>query len=177
MTGVSPPTAGRRSLANRIDAATTRQLLDRFRDWLRERHLPITRQRDLVAQAVFATSGHLSVDAIHRRLRGLGHKVGTATIYRSLDVLVQAGLVRAHDFGEGYRRYEPMFSAGQHGHLICGRCGTVTEFSTDRMERALALIADEHEFHHQRHRVELHGLCRACREADIGAIVRAGRTR
>ncbi|MEO5824908.1 MAG: Fur family transcriptional regulator [Gemmatimonadales bacterium] len=137
----------------------------------------MTRQRDVVAQAVFAGGGHLSVDAIQRRLRGLGHRVGTATIYRSLDVLVQSGLVRAHDFGEGYRRYEPMFSSGQHGHLICARCGTVTEFSTDRMERALALIADEHEFQHQRHRVELHGLCRACREADIGAIVRAGRPR
>lgn len=152
-------------------------MLERFRDWLRERHLPITRQRDVVAQAVFSGVGHLSVDAIQRRLRSLGHKVGTATIYRSLDVLVQAGLVRVHDFGEGYRRYEPMFSADQRGHLICARCATVTEFATDRMDRALALIADEHEFQHQRHRVELHGLCRACREADIGAIARAGRPR
>lgn len=155
--------------------AAGKELVERFRAWLRDRHLPITRQRDLVARAVFSGGGHLSVDGIQRRLRGLGHRVGTATIYRSLDVLVQCGLVRAHDFGEGFKRYEPMLSPGQHGHLICARCGNVTEFSTERLERALAIVADEHGFQHQRHRVELHGLCRACREADIGAIVRAGR--
>ena len=159
------------------DDAVRGELLERFRQWLRDRHLPITRQRDLVARAVFSGGGHLSVDGIQRRLRGQGHRVGTATIYRSLDVLVQCGLVRAHDFGEGFKRYEPMLSPAQHGHLICGRCGTVTEFSTERLERALAIVADEHGFQHQRHRVELHGLCRACREADIGAIVRAGRAR
>ncbi len=157
------------------DDAAARDLLERFRQWLRDRHHPITRQRDLVARAVFSSAGHLSVDGVQRRVRSLGHNVGTATIYRSLDTLVQCGLVRAHDFGEGFKRYEPMRSPGQHGHLVCARCGSVTEFSTERLERALSIVADETGFQHQRHRVELHGLCRACREADIGAIVRAGR--
>lgn len=154
-----------------------RELLERFRRWLRDRHLPVTRQRDVVAHTIFESDDHLSVEEIQRQLRDRQVRVGTATIYRSLEVLLQSGLVRSHDFGEGFKRYEAMAGGGQHGHLICGRCGGVTEFSTERFERILPIVADEHGFQYQRHRVEVHGLCRACREADFGALARAGRTR
>ena len=156
------------------DAAAER-LFERFHRWLRERHLPITRQRDMVARAVFAGGELLSVDGVERRLRDRGQSVGTATVYRSLDMLVESGLVRAHDFGEGYKRFEPLLSPGQHGHLICSRCGRVTEFSTERFERALPMIADEHGFQHHTHRVEIRGLCVTCRDADAATVERAAR--
>lgn len=151
------------------------RLFDRFHRWLRERHLPITRQRDMVARVVFAGGEQLSVDGVERRLRELGERVGTATVYRSLDVLVDSGLVRAHDFGEGFKRFEPLRTPGQHGHLVCSRCGRVTEFSTERFERVLPMIADELGFQHQTHRVEIRGLCQACRDADVATLGRAGR--
>ncbi len=156
--------------------AAAKLLLVRFHRWLRDRHQPITPQRDRVAQAIFAGGEHLSVDGIQRRLRDERVRVGTATIYRALDVLLESGLVRAHDFGEGFKRYEALRSPGQHGHLICSRCGRVTEFATDRFERLLPLVADEHQFQHQTHRVEIRGLCRVCRDADAGALSRASRT-
>jgi Fur family ferric uptake transcriptional regulator len=159
------------------DKAPGRDLLERFRRYLRERHLPATRQRDLIARIVLTSREHLSVDGIERRLRDEGENVGVATIYRSLDTLVESGLVRAHDFGEGFRRFEPMHASAQHGHLVCSRCGEVTEFSTERFERLLPMVSDEHGFQHQRHRVEIHGLCRTCRAADIAAVARAGRPR
>ncbi len=87
-------------------------LFERFHRWLRERHLPITRQRDMVARVVFAGGEHLSVEGVERRLRERGEQIGTATVYRSLDMLVESGLVRAHDFGEGFRRFEPLLSPG-----------------------------------------------------------------
>jgi Fur family ferric uptake transcriptional regulator len=155
----------------------SQQLFERFHRWLRERHLPITRQRDMIARVVFAGGEHLSADGVQRHLRDQGHRIGTATVYRALDVLVESGLVRAHDFGEGYRRFEALLTPGQHGHLVCSRCGRVTEFSTDRLERLLPIVADEHGFQHQTHRVEIRGLCGTCREADAGALVRAGRPR
>ncbi|MEO6055357.1 MAG: transcriptional repressor, partial [Gemmatimonadales bacterium] len=75
-------------------------LLERFRRYLREHRQPVTRQRDLVAQTVFCSDDHPSVEAIRRSLRERGEHVGTATVYRTLDVLIESGLVRAHDFGE-----------------------------------------------------------------------------
>jgi Fur family transcriptional regulator, ferric uptake regulator len=144
-------------------------LLERFRRYLRDRHLPVTRQRDLVAQAIFLSDDHPSVDGIRRVLRERGEHVGVATVYRTLDVLVESGLVRAHDFGEGFRRYEPMPSQTHHEHLICERCGRVVEFQHERLERMLPVLADEHGFQHQRHRVEIYGVCRECRQRELEA--------
>jgi Fur family ferric uptake transcriptional regulator len=145
-------------------------LLERFRHYLRDQHLPVTRQRDLVAEIVFLSEDHLSVDEIERRIRVRGERVGTATVYRTLDVLVQSGLVRAHDFGQGFKRYEPMPAPSVHEHLICERCGNVNEFRNEQLERMLHLIADERNFHHRRHRVEVYGLCPACRQLDLESI-------
>ena len=142
-------------------------LLDRFRRYLRDQRLPVTRQRDCVAEVVLFSEDHLSVDQIRRRLKDRGERVGTATVYRTLDVLVDSGLVKAHDFGEGFKRYEPMPAQAHHEHQICVHCGRVTEFSNERLERMLPIIADEHGFQHQRHRVEIYGLCRECQRAGL----------
>jgi Fur family transcriptional regulator, ferric uptake regulator len=142
-------------------------LLDRFRRYLRDHRLPVTRQRDLVARIVFLSEDHPSVDAIIRRLRERNEAVGTATVYRTLEVLVESGLVRAHDFGEGFKRYEPVSAQAHHEHLICERCGNVVEFQNERLERMLPSIADEHAFQHSRHRVEIYGVCRDCLRREL----------
>jgi Fur family ferric uptake transcriptional regulator len=77
-------------------------LLERFRRYLRDHRQPVTRQRDLVAQAVFLSADHPSVDGIRRALKERGEHVGTETVYRTLEVLLQSGMVRAQDFGEGF---------------------------------------------------------------------------
>ena len=115
----------------RLDKAEGAALLERFHRYLREHHQPVTRQRDLVAQVVFRSEDHLSVDAIRRQLKHDGERVGTATVYRTLDLLVESGLVRAHQFGEGFKRYEPVAAQADHEHLICERCGKVAEFEYD----------------------------------------------
>jgi len=143
-------------------------LLERFRRYLRDHRQPVTRQRDRVAETVLTSDDHLSADQIRRRLTEAGEAVGLATIYRTLDLLVESGLVRAHDFGQGYRRFEPMPAQAHHDHLICVRCGKVEEFMHDRLERMLPIIADEYGFQPQRHRVELYGVCRDCQRRGLG---------
>lgn len=139
--------------------------LERFRRHLRDRRLPVTRQRLAVAEILFAAEDHPSVEDIDRRLRARGVPVGTATLYRTLDLLVDGGLARAHDFGADFRRYEPM--AAPHDHLVCRRCGRVVEFGNERLERMLRMTADELRFHYQEHRVEVHGQCVDCRSRDL----------
>jgi Fur family ferric uptake transcriptional regulator len=151
----------------RLDKGEGAALLERFRRYLRDHRQPVTRQRDTVARIVFLSDDHLSVQGIARSLKAQGEQVGTATLYRTLDLLVESGLVRAHDFGEGFRRYEPMPSQAHHEHLICERCGRVIEFQNERLERMLPVIADEHAFQHQRHRVEIYGVCRECRQREL----------
>jgi len=143
------------------------ELLERFRGHLRTRRLPLTRQRDRIASLVFQAEDHPSVADIQRELAGADQSIGTATVYRTLDLMVESGLVRAHDFGEGFKRYEPMPAHQGHEHLICLRCNRVVEFTNERLERMLPIISDEHSFVHQRHHVEIYGLCSECRTHDL----------
>jgi Fur family transcriptional regulator, ferric uptake regulator len=154
----------------RLDKGEGAALLERFRRHLREHHQPVTRQRDLVAQIVFHSSDHLSVEGIRRELQQMGERVGLATVYRTPDLLVESGLVRAHEFGQGFKRYEPMADQTHHEHLICEDCGRVVEFANERVERMLPVLADEHGFQHRRHRVEIYGICRSCRQRELGPL-------
>lgn len=138
---------------------------ERFRRLLRERRLPVTRQRLAVAEVLLAATDHPTVEELDRRLRARDEVVGLATLYRTLDLLAASGLARQHDFGDGVRRYEPM--GAPHDHLICRRCGRVAEFGNERLERMLRMTADELRFHYQEHRVEVHGLCAECRGRDL----------
>ena len=142
------------------------EALEIFRRYLRERSLPVTSQREQVAQVLFAAGGHLSVEDLEGLLRKRGLHVGKATIYRTLDLLAQSGMVHERDFGEGFRRYERVPGHPHHEHLICLRCGKVVEFSNERLEKMKELIAEEYGFQHRHHRLEIYGVCRECQQRE-----------
>jgi len=145
-------------------------LQEGLRRYLRDHSLPVTHQREAIAAAIFTANAHVSVGDIERSLRERGVAAGKATVYRTLDLLVRAGLVQEHDFGEGFKRYEPMVAESHHEHLICLNCGKVVEFSNDRIERMKQLIADQYGFRHHHHRLEIYGVCRDCQRRDAVAL-------
>lgn len=153
-----------------LTSAEAADLLDRFHRYLAEHRLPVTQQRDLIAGVIFAAPDHLSAAAVHQRLAQRGKRIGIATVYRTLDLLVESGLIRLHEFGDGFRRYEGATPQGSHGHFVCAVCGGVEEFTNERLERMLPIIADEHHFRYRRHRVELHGTCRDCQHRALEAL-------
>jgi Fur family ferric uptake transcriptional regulator len=133
-----------------------------FRAYLREHNLPITAQRLAIADVLLESVRHLSVEDVAEELDTRRLRVGTATVYRTLELLVRSGLVVERDFGEGFRRYEPARDAPHHEHLICLRCGAVREFRDERLERMTTLLAEAHGYIRQRHRLVIHGVCEAC---------------
>lgn len=139
--------------------------LAEFRRYLSDHSLPATRPRLAVAEVLFYADEHLSADDVAKRV-ARRNRVGTATVYRTLDLLVSSGLVREHDFGEGFKRYEPVVGGQAHEHCICSSCGRVMEFSNDRLERMIALLAEEVAFRPHHHRLEIYGLCRECQQAN-----------
>ncbi len=134
-----------------------------FRRYLREQGLPVTPQREIVAETIFGSTGHLSVEDIENALRGSGERIGKATIYRTVEILVRSGLVEEHDFGEGFKRYEHLFGTTPvHEHLICINCHEVVEFQSPDVVRIQAEAATMHGFQPVRHRLEIYGLCGSC---------------
>ncbi len=147
-------------------ASDTSLFVRLFGRYLREQGLPITQQREVVAEVVFSTDEHLSVDEIEETLRERGERIGKATIYRTLDLLVRSQLVEEHDFGEGFKRYEHRLSPQPvHEHLICVECGGVWEFQSPELQEVEARVGRQYDFQPTRHKLEIYGLCRACQEA------------
>ncbi len=137
-------------------------MTEAFRAYLREHNLPITAQRLAIADVLMESGRHLSAEEVARELNARRLRVGTATVYRTLELLVRSGLVVERDFGEGFRRYEAARDAPHHEHLICSRCGRVREFRDERLERMTTLLAEAHGYVRQRHRLVIHGICDAC---------------
>jgi Fur family ferric uptake transcriptional regulator len=139
-----------------------------FRRYLREQGLPVTQQREVVADLVFSTPGHLSVEDIESALRGQGERIGKATIYRTMEILVRSGLVEEHDFGEGFKRYEHLFGQQPvHEHLVCTACSKVVEIRSPEVVHLQEQAAREHGFLPTRHRLEIDGVCADCQARGV----------
>lgn len=138
---------------------------ERFRAFLREQNLPVTSQRLVIGDLLLNAPGHLSAEDVASQLSEKGQVVGLATIYRTLDLLVNSGLVVERDFGEGFKRFEPARNLPHHYHLTCTVCGSVTEFLDERIEQMIRTAAAARGFVPSRHRLLVHGTCRDCRGA------------
>lgn len=137
-------------------------VVDRFVGYLREHNLPVTAQRLAIAEVLLTSHRHLSAEEVAQEVGARGKPVGTATVYRTLDTLLESGLVVERDFGEGFRRFEPARDIPHHEHLVCTQCGKVEEFRDERLERMTTIVAESRGFARQRHRLVIHGVCRDC---------------
>ncbi len=99
--------------------------------------------------------------------------MGKATVYRTLNLLVEVGLAAEHDFDEGFKRYEMQVGPAHHDHLICTSCGKIVEIQHAELDRAQQQIADEHGFHVLTRQTKLYGLCEIC-DAESGDAFRTG---
>jgi Fur family transcriptional regulator, ferric uptake regulator len=140
----------------------TDSAVESFRGYLREHNLPVTAQRLAIAEVILSSDRHLSAEEVAAELTARGAAAGTATVYRTLELLVKSGLAVERDFGEGFRRYESARDIPHHEHLLCTVCGRVTEFRDERLERMTTLIAETHGFARQRHRLVIYGVCAEC---------------
>lgn len=154
----------------RFGPANIEPYLAIFGRYLREQGLGVTQQRRAVARAVFSSPRHQSVDELEGVLRRDGMRLGKATIYRTLDLLVRSGLVEEHDFGEGFKRFEHRLSRDPvHHHLVCIESGEVIEFRSEALQTIVEETAARHGFRTTHHKLVIFGLSRASQES--GAAV------
>jgi Fur family ferric uptake transcriptional regulator len=145
-------------------------VIERFRAWMAERQLPLTPQRLAIADLLLNSDRHLSAEELSAALAERGLKVGTATVYRTIDVLLESGFVVERNRGEGFRRFEANRDLPHHEQLLCTVCGVVEEFRDASLERMTHRVADAHGFVRERHRLVIYGICANClRAAAAGA--------
>lgn len=135
---------------------------DVLRKFIAEKALKSTKQREIIADIFFNTKVHISLDELLFKVRRKSPKVGYATVYRTMKLLVECGLAAERHFGDGQSRYEPASEEGHHDHLICTECGKIIEFENQVIEDIQAEVAKEKNFVVTNHKLELYGVCNKC---------------
>ena len=143
--------------------ALTQQQLEEvyniFRVFLKKRNLRQTPERFVVLEAIYATDDHVDADELYLRLKQRGDRVSRATVYNTLDLLLDCDLVVRHQFGKNQAKYERAYSYWQHDHLICLDCNEVMEFCDPRIQSIQEMVAEIYQFEIKNHALNLYGHC------------------
>lgn len=132
--------------------------------YLSKEGLKQTKQRLAVVEQFLKVRSHVDVESIHATLRKKGMNIGLATIYRTLNMLKDAGLVHQHFFSDGRAVFEIASPDTHHDHLVCTVCGQIDEFENDAIEQIQQQIAAEMGYVLESHRLELYGRCKTCQK-------------
>jgi Fur family ferric uptake transcriptional regulator len=122
-----------------------------------EQGLKMTEQRRVIAKVLSDSNDHPDVEMLYERASQVDSKISIATVYRTVRLFEEAGIIEKHDFGDGRARYE---EAGEshHDHLIDMRSGKVIEFTNEEIERLQVKVAQELGYDLIDHRLELYCL-------------------
>lgn len=139
--------------------------LEILRDFLKSRGYRFTPEREAVAREAFGRHDHFTVDELYLGLRKK-RRISRASLYRTIPLLIQAGLLSEVYTESGQTRYEHTFGHEHHCHLRCLGCGEVREFSEPGLPGLEERVSRQHGYQPRGHRLEVLGLCPRCREDD-----------
>ncbi len=132
----------------------------RFIDFLTGKSLRLTAQRRAIIETVFSTRQHFTADELLNWSRQRDKSVSRATVYRTLPLLTESGLVRELDLGKEYKFYDPNYAEHpSHNHIICEDCQKIIEFDSPKLERLQAAVAQRLGFSATGHRLQIMARC------------------
>lgn len=131
--------------------------MDRLEKICMEKGMRMTEQRRVIARVLSDAEDHPDVEEIHRRAVEIDANISIATVYRTMRLFEESGVVERHDFQDGRARYEEA-TEDHHDHLIDLRSGDVIEFVNEEIEKLQHRIAEEHGYKLVAHRLELYGV-------------------
>jgi len=135
---------------------------ERLNLFLKKKGFKSTRQRDIIVSEFLKVGEHVTAEELYKRISNKYTNIGLTTVYRTLKLLAESGLAAERVFADHLTRYEPLAAEEHHDHLICLKCGSITEFEDQKMERLQENIAAEFGFSVKTHKMELYGHCRKC---------------
>jgi Fur family transcriptional regulator, ferric uptake regulator len=141
-----------------------------FHSYLRRTGNKLTTQRDLILEVFLQSKGHLSAEEVYQKAKIGDPMLGFTTVYRTLKLLVDAGLAREEKFNDGHTRYEYDYKQQHHDHLICEKCGHVIEFFSEALEQAQDHVIEHYGFKASHHSLRIFGSCDACHKMQIKTI-------
>jgi Fur family ferric uptake transcriptional regulator len=132
----------------------------KFLDFLESKSLRVTLQRKAIIETVFETEEHFTADQLLEWSRQKDKSVSRATVYRTLPLLTESGLVREMDFGKDYKFYDPNYADHpNHNHIICQDCDKIVEFESEKIAAIEDEISHKLGFMVKAQRLQITGTC------------------
>ena len=133
-----------------------------FKDFLARKGLKLTEPRQLILNAAFELHAHFDAEQLYARIRTVSSEISLATVYRTLPLLLEAGLIQNSGRSSARETYEHILGHPQHIHWVCDGCKTVFETDISDLLPNLQALSGNLKFHLREPRISLHGLCWKC---------------
>src|SRR5712664_3390252 len=143
-----------------MSVASKQSTKQRFLEFLTKKNLRITSQRQAIVDTVFDTEEHFTAEQLLEWSRRRDKSVSRATVYRTLPLLTESGLVLEMDFGKDYKFYDPNYADHpHHNHIICQDCEKIVEFDSEKIEKIENEISHRLGFSVKAHRLQITASC------------------